>query len=370
DGSTETSLGTGASYVLTDSDVGTQILVKATYTDGHGQSESVLSSSASAVLNVNDEHTGQVLLQYDQTVSNNVSVLVELEDEDGITNISYQWQRDGIDIDNADSGNYKFDVNDIGKNVRVVVSYTDNYGNSNSVVSDEVVALPLALGFQNLQGDLDVSVDTELDNPELSLIDIKGSDSASEESVDAGYSSSGSISDQIDDETLLSILNKFDSSGDDYETEYWESREDNNKYKDINDTQKYSERVAILNSISMPDETSFQQFDNMMLPDSFLDDIDQMSSKIDRDFSEQERQGKVRSDVVAGVSASVTVGVVSWVLRAGSLLSSFLTVVPLWKQYDPLPILGGGAVSSKVGSTESNANSEEHREEEIFDHES
>jgi hypothetical protein len=36
---------------------------------------------------------------------------------------------------------------------------------------------------------------------------------------------------------------------------------------------------------------------------------------------------------------SLSAGFVSWVLRAGSLLASFVSVFPLWRQFDPLPIL-------------------------------
>jgi hypothetical protein len=40
---------------------------------------------------------------------------------------------------------------------------------------------------------------------------------------------------------------------------------------------------------------------------------------------------------LAGLSLSV--GVVSWVLRAGGLLSSLLASLPAWRHVDPLPIL-------------------------------
>ncbi|MCP4878782.1 MAG: hypothetical protein GY896_25295, partial [Gammaproteobacteria bacterium] len=38
-------------------------------------------------------------------------------------------------------------------------------------------------------------------------------------------------------------------------------------------------------------------------------------------------------------TASLTVGIVSWVLRGGSLLASFMSTVPLLNRFDPLPIL-------------------------------
>jgi hypothetical protein len=42
----------------------------------------------------------------------------------------------------------------------------------------------------------------------------------------------------------------------------------------------------------------------------------------------------------AGLSLSV--GVVTWVLRAGGLLSSLLASLPAWRHVDPLPILARG----------------------------
>ena len=35
----------------------------------------------------------------------------------------------------------------------------------------------------------------------------------------------------------------------------------------------------------------------------------------------------------------LTAGVVAWILRSGALLSSLMSTIPLWKGYDPLPIL-------------------------------
>jgi len=45
--------------------------------------------------------------------------------------------------------------------------------------------------------------------------------------------------------------------------------------------------------------------------------------------------------VAAAKSSGVvlTAGVVAWILRSGALLSSLMSTIPLWKGYDPLPIL-------------------------------
>src|SRR4029453_7110081 len=49
---------TGSTYTLGDADVGTQISVQVSYTDGQGTPESVTSAQTAAVLNVNDAPAG------------------------------------------------------------------------------------------------------------------------------------------------------------------------------------------------------------------------------------------------------------------------------------------------------------------------
>ena len=43
--------------------------------------------------------------------------------------------------------------------------------------------------------------------------------------------------------------------------------------------------------------------------------------------------------VFVGATTSLTAGIVSWVLRGGSLLASLMGTVPLLNRFDPLPIL-------------------------------
>ncbi|WFP52110.1 cadherin domain-containing protein [Methylomonas sp. EFPC3] len=47
----------------------------------------------------------------------------------------------------------------------------------------------------------------------------------------------------------------------------------------------------------------------------------------------------VNVKIILGTSASLTAGFVSWILRAGSLMASFMSTVPLLKRFDPLPVL-------------------------------
>jgi len=43
--------------------------------------------------------------------------------------------------------------------------------------------------------------------------------------------------------------------------------------------------------------------------------------------------------VFLGATTSLTAGIVSWVLRGGSLLASLMGTVPLLNRFDPIPIL-------------------------------
>ena len=57
--------------------------------------------------------------------------------------------------------------------------------------------------------------------------------------------------------------------------------------------------------------------------------------------STEQESGKVELKVVAIESSGVVLsaGVVAWLMRSGALLSSLLSNIPMWKGYDPLPVL-------------------------------
>jgi hypothetical protein len=58
---------------------------------------------------------------------------------------------------------------------------------------------------------------------------------------------------------------------------------------------------------------------------------------------EERIAGFTTGDLVVGTSAvvstSVSVGIMIWVLRGGSLLTAFMSATPVWTAFDPLPIL-------------------------------
>ena len=70
----------------------------------------------------------------------------------------------------------------------------------------------------------------------------------------------------------------------------------------------------------------------------FWNNLERISKHIDSpDVIEEIRPVDIK--VVLGTSVSLTAGFVSWILRAGSLMASFMSTVPLLRRFDPLPIL-------------------------------
>ena len=124
-----------STYTLTQADVGTTITVVASYTDGQGTNESVTSAGVGPVANVNDAPTGTVTISGTPTEDQTLTASNTLADEDGLGTISYQWQRNGVDIGGATASTYTLTQADVGTTITVVASYTDGQGTNESVTS-------------------------------------------------------------------------------------------------------------------------------------------------------------------------------------------------------------------------------------------
>ena len=125
----------GSTYTLVQADVGAAMTVTASYVDGEGASESVTSSATALVLNQNDAPVGEVL------VSQFIKELVAsstLTDEDGLGEISWQWNREGVAIGGATGSTYTLTQDDADVVITVTARYTDGEGAEERVVSSGV----------------------------------------------------------------------------------------------------------------------------------------------------------------------------------------------------------------------------------------
>ena len=132
---------TGASYTLTEAEVGKVITVIASYTDSHGTAESVTSAQTAAVANVNDLPTGSVTISGTATQGQILTAADTLADADGMGTISYQWQAGGTNITGATAGTYTLTEAEVDKVITVIASYTDDHGTAESVTSSPTSAV-------------------------------------------------------------------------------------------------------------------------------------------------------------------------------------------------------------------------------------
>ncbi|HKP25431.1 MAG TPA: hypothetical protein VJV39_16305, partial [Dongiaceae bacterium] len=132
---------TGSTYTLVAEDVGAQITVVVTYTDGQGFAETIESDPTAAVVAVDD---GDATVSISGTAAEHQVLTANFGDDDpdgAASGVSYQWQRDGVDIGSATASTYTLVADDVGSKITVVVTYTDGQGFAEIIESDETAAV-------------------------------------------------------------------------------------------------------------------------------------------------------------------------------------------------------------------------------------
>ncbi|HTN60554.1 MAG TPA: hypothetical protein VL147_03270, partial [Devosia sp.] len=132
-------------YTLGDGDIGGVVRVVIYYTDAGGTVESATSSGTAVITATNDAPAGGVSITGTATENQVLTAnTAALSDADGLGTLHYQWQRDtgsGYVNVGTDQTTYTLGDGDVGGTVRVVVSYTDGQGFSNSVTSGGTSAI-------------------------------------------------------------------------------------------------------------------------------------------------------------------------------------------------------------------------------------
>ena len=123
-------------YTATQQDVGREITLTVRYTDDQGSEESIRSSNAVTVANVNDPPVGTVQINGSATEASRLEARLDFTDGDGLTGeYRYQWYRDDALIEGANDATLLLTDADVGSAIRVVVSYTDAQGTDETVAS-------------------------------------------------------------------------------------------------------------------------------------------------------------------------------------------------------------------------------------------
>ncbi len=109
------------------------------------------------------------------------------------------------------------------------------------------------------------------------------------------------------------------------------------------------------------------QLKSLMDNDSFVKGLEDMNRDVDQAMEQRNTRYQLAEETAIGITISLSAGFVSWVLRAGSLMASFMSVVPLWKQLDPLPVLGAAAIARRKDSRGKDEKDDETKLEDIFE---
>ena len=142
-----------SSYTLATSDEGKAISVTVSFTDGGGNEESLTSAATGAVeAKSNSPATGQPAISDTALVGETLTADTSgIADEDGLDSVSYSYQwisNDGSadsEIGGATGSTYILASDDVGKTIKVRVSFTDNRGHREELTSaatDAVAGLP------------------------------------------------------------------------------------------------------------------------------------------------------------------------------------------------------------------------------------
>ena len=139
-----------------NADVGT-ISVKLTASDGTLSTSDIFDI---AVANVNDAPTGSVSANINSVVvqqGNTLTAASSISDADGTGTLGYQWQSSSAtgtpswsNISGANSTTYKLTQAEVGKLVRVAVSYTDGHGTFESVATESNLASAATVAVANV----------------------------------------------------------------------------------------------------------------------------------------------------------------------------------------------------------------------------
>ena len=154
---TEIGGATNSTYTPQTTDIGKVIKVRVTFTDDRDNNES-LTSAGTVTVTVNRPATGAPTIsgtaQVGQTLTTSTSAIT---DPDGLTNVSYsyQWLADDTEIGGATNSTYTPQTTDIGKVIKVRVTFTDDRDNNESLTSAGTVTVTVnrpATGAPTISG--------------------------------------------------------------------------------------------------------------------------------------------------------------------------------------------------------------------------
>jgi len=88
-----------------------------------------------------------------------------------------------------------------------------------------------------------------------------------------------------------------------------------------------------------PENLELIMLQKLIRSNSFTSSLDDLENSLGKVVRDDGVRSQLNAATVAGLAVRISSGVMTWVLRTGTLLTSLFTVMPLWRQFDPLPVL-------------------------------
>ena len=139
---------TSDTYTLVDDDAGLTIQVKVSFRDDKNNPETLTSAATAAVApRPNSPATGAPSIsgtvQVGETLTAETSAIADADGMSGAV-FSYQWLADDADISGATSDTYTLVADDVGKAIKVKVSFRDDRNHQESLTSEATAAVTAA----------------------------------------------------------------------------------------------------------------------------------------------------------------------------------------------------------------------------------
>jgi hypothetical protein len=285
----------------------------------------VTSAGVGPIANVNDAPTGSVLINNATPAEGDtLTASNTLADADGLSGpISYQWYRDGVAIAGATGSNYTTMQTDVGAVIMVEASYTDDQGTSVNVRSTGTAPAMQAN---------DAYINTASDSPDARKFFLFDQATTSDliTTTDKNRDPDTKEPDLDFEKSSVKATNNADASLQKHHLKYivipteYDYGDSDESVTDDSFIRRTAEKIR-----QMADYTS-----------DFTSDMLQMFDLMRIKISEPDSSANsFMSQSVPAIMLSLSAGLVTWALRGGALLASMVSAIPVWKGFDPLPII-------------------------------
>jgi len=132
----------GATYTLTQADVGSVFLASVSYTDGLGVTETLSAQATEAVVNLNDDPTGSLVISGSAQKGSTLTLdSSSIADEDGLGTFAITWLSDDQEISGSTGTTYTLTASEVGSTISAAIEYTDGQGTVEIVTSSATSAV-------------------------------------------------------------------------------------------------------------------------------------------------------------------------------------------------------------------------------------